>query len=1157
MYKNHIASFNDFLVSIPSIIAELESYKIFDLKITVKDIQFDKPVDVVANFFNLITPKDCIERMQSYRAKMNIVFSLEKNGKIWEETRSAGFFPVMVGSKLCHDVISNKEIETYYDYIERKSDQKTDSFQTKIDSNQQRKTVTANIDNIFKESPKYPTIYEPKGGYFIINGNEKILRWLIVPKRHIPILIIRESLKKKDHKFTNKAVQFRSVKNERGYNFFFHLCIDQNVYLRFIIFKREYTIPIILVLKSLKDVTDQEIVNDVGTVGRFILDDSLISSHNARKKLKNIFASLAISVLDHILPHVSNYHDKYSTIILCLKRLFQHDPDDLDAMSCQEICGTRQLLSCLLFDNINESFLNLKRIFGIIDQEQESSDSESEIYEEKSGSSSENSSNELYENKKYEEKKTQIPKKENKRAEIKQNAAKKLSPTEILKKLSFTLCQKVEHLLATGTLHLRNTTDMIQSNGLAISAERLNLYRFISHFESVSRGAFFTTLKTTAVRALRPESLGFLCPVHTPDGTPCGLIVHLATGCIIARDCKNILNFIKPCLVQNSIINNKMNVSNNQVKPIIVDGKVLGFVDEEYIDYLRNIRKINNLNVEIVNKKEGIYVFSECGRIMRQVLFVENQYSEIGNEKNHEIENYIQKNISNKDLSVQKNNSKSRINKKFVSNKHHKIWIGAMEQVDSLIYWKNPIEQNGNDEILFSNDKIRNDANTNQNSDKQIGIAKIPCYKEISLHLLLSYVAATIPFSDYNQSPRNMYQCQMVKQAMSYNSIMNITGKSRVDNKSFSLTYLQQPLITTTLNALIGINVYIAILAYTSYDMEDAMVVNKSAIERGLFDGSLFITKIIDLKKYNVTIFNIKIPEIGDKMKYGHVFFRANQRDIYYMEQEDGVIHFVRVTRDYIIITIRIRRDPEIGDKFCSRHGQKGVMSLRMRSVNLPFSTLHGQIPDLIINPHAFPSRMTIGMMMEMLVGHLGIICGKRIDCSAFNINNEFESENNEIHKKVAICLQSLGINPYGNEVLISGITGKPLHTKVFTGICYYQRLRHMVSDKWQCRSYGAVDVKTRQPVQGRKKGGGVRFGEMEKDALLAHGCSGLLNDRLMDCSDRTIFEYCSECKTFLFVRNHICLCGNKKLQLVKFPYVLKYLLSELLGMNIYVEIEV
>ncbi|KRH91843.1 RNA polymerase I, second largest subunit, partial [Pseudoloma neurophilia] len=160
------------------------------------------------------------------------------------------------------------------------------------------------------------------------------------------------------------------------------------------------------------------------------------------------------------------------------------------------------------------------------------------------------------------------------------------------------------------------------------------------------------------------------------------------------------------------------------------------------------------------------------------------------------------------------------------------------------------------------------------------------------------------------------------------------------------------------------------------------------------------------------------------------------------------------------------------------------------------------------------------------------------------------------LYEKLAHCMRLLGLNQYSNEMMISGVTGLPLRNTIFTGMCYYQRLRHMVSDKWQVRSTGLINCKTRQPIKGRKKGGGVRFGEMEKIALLAHGTSYLLQDRLMDCSDRCTFFICLKCKTFLFVRNGICLCGSKELKVIQAPFVLKYLLSELLAMNITVEIE-
>ena len=208
--------------------------------------------------------------------------------------------------------------------------------------------------------------------------------------------------------------------------------------------------------------------------------------------------------------------------------------------------------------------------------------------------------------------------------------------------------------------------------------------------------------------------------------------------------------------------------------------------------------------------------------------------------------------------------------------------------------------------------------------------------------------------------------------------------------------------------------------------------------------------------------------------------------------------------------TIRYPRNPVIGDKFSSRHGQKGVLSVIWPQEDMPF-TETGITPDIIINPHAFPSRMTIGMLIESLAGKGGSLNGEFIDvtpCEKYEDDDAVDYYGRELVKH--------GYNYYGNEVMYSGIQGEMMKVDIYMGLVYYQRLRHMVSDKSQARATGPYDVLTHQPVKGRKKMGGIRFGEMERDSLLAHGASFCLNDRLMKCSDYSEGYVCCKCGSIL-----------------------------------------
>jgi len=227
---------------------------------------------------------------------------------------------------------------------------------------------------------------------------------------------------------------------------------------------------------------------------------------------------------------------------------------------------------------------------------------------------------------------------------------------------------------------------------------------------------------------------------------------------------------------------------------------------------------------------------------------------------------------------------------------------------------------------------------------------------------------------------------------------------------------------------------------------------------------------------------------------------------------------------------LRFNRNPVIGDKFSSRHGQKGVLSQLWPEINMPFSE-SGMRPDCIINPHAFPSRMTIGMLIESMAGKAGAMHGLAQDATPF----QFTEEDTAI-EYFGDQLLAAGYNYYGNEPMYSGITGQEFAADIYIGVVYYQRLRHMVLDKFQVRTTGPVDPVTRQPVKGRKRAGGIRFGEMERDALIAHGTSFLLQDRLMNCSDYSTAWVCRTCGSLISLGYDDISLGSTVIGVTKAP---------------------
>ncbi|KAH0064017.1 beta and beta-prime subunits of DNA dependent RNA-polymerase, partial [Aureobasidium melanogenum] len=434
---------------------------------------------------------------------------------------------------------------------------------------------------------------------------------------------------------------------------------------------------------------------------------------------------------------------------------------------------------------------------------------------------------------------------------------------------------------------------------------------------------------------------------------------------------------------------------------------------------------------------------------------------------------------------------------------------------------------------------------------------------------ILSILANQTPFSDFNQSPRNMYQCQMGKQTM---GTPGTALKYRTDNKSYRLQTGQTPVVRPPLyneygldNFPNGTNAVVAVISYTGYDMDDAMIINKSAHERGFGHGTVYKTKKIDLAEDNggrrgrggnvkklfgfapgglvraqwrATLDDDGLIAVGMKVKEGDIIAASHtvtkdpitgeyvNRDGIthlhkYKEHEEAFVEEIKMLGtdtggdepcQMLSIRLRIPRSPVIGDKFSSRHGQKGVCSQKWPAMDMPFSE-SGIQPDVIINPHAFPSRMTIGMFVESLAGKAGCLHGVAQDSTPFKFKDKAGETAVEYFGHQ---LKRAGFNYYGNEPMYSGITGQELGADIYMGVVYYQRLRHMVNDKFQVRTTGPVTALTGQPIKGRAKGGGIRVGEMERDSLIAHGTAFLLQDRLMNCSDYQKAWICRGCGSFL-----------------------------------------
>ena len=476
---------------------------------------------------------------------------------------------------------------------------------------------------------------------------------------------------------------------------------------------------------------------------------------------------------------------------------------------------------------------------------------------------------------------------------------------------------------------------------------------------------------------------------------------------------------------------------------------------------------------------------------------------------------------------------------------------------------------------------------------------------EIHPSTMFGVLASCAPYPDHNQAPRNTYQTAMVKQAI---GVYALNFDNRMDKSSYVLSYPSRSLVDTRLMNFIQLNripsgcqVHVAIASFTGYNQEDSILINKGSIDSGLFSATIYhtekdedkniirdeiirckpdttTTKCIKFGNYNKLNSQGFIPENSlvenrDIIIAKIVPIKENRNDpTKVIKYEDQSKSFRTTEETYIdknytgrngdgynFAKVRVRtfRKPVIGDKFASRSAQKGTIGNIIPENDMPF-TKDGMRPDIILNPHAIPSRMTIGQLKETLLGKVLLELGLFGDGTSFG---------NLSVKTITEELQNLGYESYGNEVMYNGMTGEQMDTSIFFGPVFYQRLKHMVNDKQHSRAIGPMVNLTHQPAEGRSRDGGFRIGEMERDVLCSHGMTKFTRERLFDVSDKYSVNVCKKCGMIACYNDgdknrmysnadfsiHLCkTCGNKTdFALVEMPYANKLLFQELQTINV------
>ena len=697
--------------------------------------------------------------------------------------------------------------------------------------------------------------------------------------------------------------------------------------------------------------------------------------------------------------------------------------------------------------------------------------------------------------------------------------------------------------------------------GVTQLLDRTNYLSTISHLRRV-QSPLSRTQPNFEARDLHSTHFGRICPSETPEGSNCGLVKNLALSAIISVSAPS--EEIIEKLFESQVIHFsevKSDVKKLGTK-IFVDGKLIGYHKDGgwLVDELREMRRTSRIHHHIgislhtpeePEATKRLYVNCNAGRVLRPLIIIKDNKSTLTVELLDKISKRL---ISWNDL----------------------IKMGVIELVDA--------NEEENCYITFS--------------DKQI---KKFTHLEIYPSSILGAGASIIPYPEHNQSPRNTYESAMAKQSLGFSSpMMNTSTYVR----QHLMLYPQTPIVTTQAMGLLGLekrpagqNCVVAVLPFDGYNIEDAIVLSKATVDRGI--GRTFFYRIYEseAKQYPGGMRdNFEIPNSEENIRgyKGEKSYRLLEEDGIiasesnvtggdiligktspprFMEEfrefevqgpyrrdtsvairpsETGVVDTIVMTQSneggkMFKVRIRDMRVPEIGDKFASRHGQKGVLGILAKNEDLPY-TSDGMTPDVLINPHAFPSRMTVGMMLESITGKAAALRGKKFDGSAFV--GEKLSEVREI-------MESSGFKYSGKEKMYDGRTGKPFPVDVFIGVVYYQKLHHMVADKIHARARGQVQMLTKQPTEGRARGGGLRFGEMERDCIIAYGASMILKDRLLDESDKTSIFICERCGLLAYhdvkQRRYICrVCGDKaEISSVSVAYAFKLLLQEMQSLNI------
>ncbi|KAF5811432.1 putative DNA-directed RNA polymerase [Helianthus annuus] len=959
------------------------------------------------------------------------------------------------------------------------------------------------------------------GGYFVVKGNEKVI---LIQEQLSKNRIIIDS----DKKGCIQASVMSSTAMTKSKTII--KMEKEKIYLVLNAFTSK--VPIMLVMKAMGMETDQEVVQmlgrdpqyaslllpsieDCASIGVYTQQQALDFLEKKRKKSMSRSGKDegALGVLRQIfIPNIpvqeNNFYLKCVYVVVMLRRMMDAILNE-DAMDDKDYVGNKRLelsgqLLALLFEDLFKSMNDTIKL------------SVDKILAKTSRSS---------------------------RFDISQHILKD------------NITSGLERSLSTGNWDVSRFK--MHRKGITQIVTRLS---FIGAFGSMTKISpqFEKSRKVSGPRALQPSQWGMLCPCDTPEGEACGLVKNLALMTHVTTDEEEgpIISMCYCLGVEDlsQLSGEELHSPNSFL--VILNGLILGKhrMPQLFANGMRKLRRAGKVgdfvSIYVHEKQRCVYIASDGGRVCRPLVIADNGVSRI---KHHHM----------KEL------------KDGVRNFDSFLRDGLLEYLD--------VNEENNALIALYEGEATSETT----------------HIEIEPFTILGACAGLIPFPHHNQSPRNTYQCAMGKQAMgniAYNQLC------RMDTLIYLLVYPQRPLLTTRTIELVGYdklgagqNATVAVMSYSGYDIEDAIVMNKSSLDRG-FGRCIVMKKMsASYQKYDHVCDQIVSPRKshhdpekiqildndglaspGEIIRHQDIYlqkevpvdpkakshpsqtqYRTSKQTYKGAEGEPAVVDRVALCSDKkqnltVKFMIRQTRRPEVGDKFSSRHGQKGVCGTIVQQEDFPFSE-RGICPDLIMNPHGFPSRMTVGKMIELLGSKAGVSCGKFHYGSAFGEPSGHADKVEDISE----TLVKHGFCYNGKDILYSGITGTPLQAYIFMGPIYYQKLKHMVLDKMHARGMGPRQLITRQPTEGRSRNGGLRVGEMERDCLIAYGTSNLIYERLMISSDPFTVQVCRKCGLLGYInyqtKTRTCsTCKNgDNISAMKLPYACKLLFQELQSMNI------